>query len=187
MRENVRLNIPNLISFGRLLLVPVTVGLLVHGAYQAAFWVFLVGSASDAVDGFIAKRFGAQTELGGYLDPIADKALLISVFVGLGQQGFIESWLVILVVFRDGLILCGAGLYYLLYHRLSMEPLKISKANTLAQFLLVLVVLAMESFSFHDGSVIAVMTYVVAATTLASGSAYVIVWSRRAMLMEPGE
>lgn len=187
MRDELRLNIPNLISFARLLSVPVTVWLVVDQAFAWAFWVFLIAGASDAVDGFIAKKFGIQTELGGYLDPIADKALLVSVFVSLGVAGFIETWLVILVVFRDALILCGAALYHVIYERLTMAPLMTSKVNTLAQFLMALSVLAIEAFAIDDGPAILLMSYLVAATTLVSGTAYVIVWGRRAMAMEPGE
>lgn len=187
MRENVRINIPNLISFARLLTVPVAVWLILTGHFLAAFWLFMAAGVSDAVDGFIAKKFGAQTVLGGYLDPIADKVLLVSVFVALGQAGHLPSWLVILVVFRDGLILFGASLYHLLYQRLEMEPLLISKLNTTAQFLLALGVLGFLGFGVQDMTPVHAMVYVVAATTFASGSAYVVVWGRRALALEPGE
>ncbi len=185
MRDITRLNIPNLISFLRLLSVPIAVWLILNDGFLAAFWIFLAAGVSDALDGFIAKTFHAETELGGYLDPIADKALLVSVFVSLGQAGYVDSWLVILVVFRDALILFGAFLYHLLYQDLSMQPLLVSKVNTLAQILLVLGVLGAEGFSIDDGPVLTLMTYVVAVTTFVSGAAYVYVWGRRIMAMEP--
>ena len=187
MRHTLRINIPNLISFARLLSVPLVVWLILSDAYLWAFWVFLVACASDAVDGFIAKRFNSETVLGGFLDPVADKALLVSVFVALGHAGFLPTWLVILVVFRDGLILLGAFLYHVLYQRLTMEPLLISKLNTTVQFLLVLGVLGMAGYELEGRAAVELIVYVVAVTTFASGTAYVWVWGRRTSALEPGE
>ncbi|MBT4938057.1 MAG: CDP-alcohol phosphatidyltransferase family protein, partial [Rhodospirillaceae bacterium] len=146
-KEDIRINIPNLISLLRLLCVPLTVWLIMKNEVLAAFWVFVFAGVSDALDGFIAKKFNLQTELGAYLDPIADKALLISVFVTLGQAGYLDSWLILLVVFRDGLILVGAFLYHVIYQNLTMEPLLISKVNTTAQFALVTLVLGLHGFA----------------------------------------
>src|SRR5258708_6923108 len=101
------LNLPNLISLGRLLLVPLAISLILDGRYWAAFWVFVVAGVSDALDGFIAKRFDRRTRLGALLDPLADKVLLVSVFVTLGVAGQIWAWLVVLVVFRDIMIVGG--------------------------------------------------------------------------------
>jgi cardiolipin synthase len=183
----IRMNLPNLISFGRLLAVPVCVWLILDANMRAAFWVFAVACLSDAVDGFIAKKFDSETVLGGYLDPIADKALLVSVFIALGQTGRIESWLVILVVFRDAVIILGAYLYHLLYQRLSMQPLLISKINTAAQFVLAAAVLGIAGFGLDFPLVTGFLVYLVAATTLASGAAYTVKWTYRAVAMEPGD
>ncbi len=95
------MNLPNAISFGRFLSVPLVVWLIISDRYAAAFLLFSVAALSDAVDGYIAKRFRMATALGGYIDPIADKTLLIGVFVTLGVVGGIPVWLAILVVFRD--------------------------------------------------------------------------------------
>ena len=186
-KSDIRMNIPNLISLGRLLLVPVAVWLILNGIMTAAFWVFVVACVSDALDGFIAKNFDCETVLGSYLDPIADKALLVSVFVTLGQTGHIESWLVIMVVFRDALIICGAYLYHLLYQRLSIQPLLISKINTTMQFSLAAVVLGLAGFGMENAPLTGALSYIVAATTLASGATYVIKWGYRAVAMEPGD
>ena len=94
------MNLPNLITFGRLLTVPITVYLLMQSAFLSAFILFLVAGASDALDGYLAKRNNQTTELGTILDPLADKALLVGVYVTLGLQGSLPSWLVVLVVFR---------------------------------------------------------------------------------------
>src|SRR5438876_10903898 len=101
------LNLPNLISLARLLMVPLTIWLIVAGSYGIAFWVFVAAGISDALDGFIAKRFDRRTRLGALLDPLADKVLLVSVYLTLGIAGQIWTWLVVLVVFRDVMIVGG--------------------------------------------------------------------------------
>src|SRR5258708_20286714 len=104
MMRGLGLNLPNLISLGRLLLVPLAISLILDGKYWAAFWVFVVAGISDALDGFIAKRFDRRTRLGALLDPLADKVLLVSVYVTLGIAAQIWAWLVVLVLFRDTII-----------------------------------------------------------------------------------
>lgn len=163
------------------------VWLILNGEMMYAFWLFVAAGISDALDGFVAKRFNLETELGGFLDPIADKALLLGVFITLGQAGYIETWLVILVVFRDALILCGAFLYQLLYQNLVMQPLMSSKINTTAQFVYAAVVLGMMGYKVEDGIVLETLFFAVVATTVWSGASYVIIWGRRAVSMEPGE
>ena len=98
------MSIPNLITLGRVILVPIVFWLLLNGQLQAAFLAFVVAGISDAVDGFLAKRFGWETELGAYLDPIADKLLIVCIFIALGVTARLPSWLVIIVVSRDVLI-----------------------------------------------------------------------------------
>jgi len=153
----------------------------------AAFWVFAAACLSDAADGFIAKRFNLQSELGGFLDPLADKALLVSVFITLGIAGYIESWVVILIVFRDGLILAGASVYQVLFQDLTMQPLTISKINTTFQFLLAAGVLGAGGFAMDMSFELQLLSYAVGLTTVLSGGAYVIIWGRRATVLEPGE
>jgi len=186
-KQDVRLNIPNLISFGRILCIPVTVWLILNGLVQAAFWVCVAACISDALDGFIAKRFNLQSVVGAYLDPIADKALLVSVFVSLGHAGLIDSWLVILVVFRDLVIVTGAMSYYFLFHNLPMQPLMSSKINTTVQMILVAAVMGVSGFGLDAEPIVLTLIYLVAATTVWSGGAYVLIWGHRATSMEPGE
>jgi cardiolipin synthase len=181
------LNIPNLISFARLLCVPLTVWLILNGQMLTAFWIFVIASVSDAADGFIARRFNLRTVVGGYIDPIADKALLVSVFVTLGHEGHISLWLVIMVVFRDVMIVSGAVLYHLLFGNLTMEPLLSSKLNTAVQFLMVSLVLGLSGYGINDDMVVIVFTVLTMLTTLWSGAAYVVVWGRKASALEPGE
>ncbi len=178
------MNIPNFISLARLVLVPLMVWLVISGDLSSAFWVFVAAGISDAVDGFIAKRFDMETELGKYLDPIADKAMLVGVYISLGSQGLIQTWLVILVVFRDVLIIGGALLFQTLTQSLFMQPLMISKVNTLMQIVLAALILAGAGMN-GDGRLFSqFMVYVVAATTVMSGIAYVVTWTRRAVEME---
>ncbi|MDH5409827.1 MAG: CDP-alcohol phosphatidyltransferase family protein, partial [Alphaproteobacteria bacterium] len=93
--------LPNIITIGRLIAVPVVVWMFLTDRVAIAFWVFIGAGVSDAIDGYLAKRLDARTVLGSYLDPLADKLLLIAVFVLLGRSGFIPFWLVILIVARD--------------------------------------------------------------------------------------
>ena len=178
------MNLPNLITFGRLFSVPVILWLILDGLMLAAFWVFFVAALSDAVDGIIAKYFDAETVFGAFLDPIADKALLVSVYLMLGHQGYVEAWLVIMVVFRDLVILGGAILFQTVTQSLTMQPLTISKVNTFVQFVFVVIVLWVEAYGLDGGATIRVIGYIVAVTTLWSGTAYVITWSPRAAVME---
>ena len=98
------MSIPNLITLARIILVPVVVWAIASGQLRLAFLLFLAAAISDGVDGFLAKRFGMKTELGAYLDPLADKVLIVSIYVTLGITGVIPLWIVILVVSRDFMI-----------------------------------------------------------------------------------
>lgn len=173
------LNIPNMITLGRLLAVPVTVWLILNDFIFAAFWLFVAAGISDAIDGFLAKRWNQITEFGAYLDPLADKALLASVFITLGVQGHLESWLVILVVFRDVMIVGAVVLFQTMVRSLEMDPLFISKVNTLAQIILAALVLGAEGYNVDMGLFMEMMIGIVAVTTMASGLSYLVVIMRR--------
>ena len=178
------MNIPNIISLCRLFAVPVIVWLILVGRMETAFWVVLTAAFSDAADGTIAKKFSMETVLGSFLDPIADKAMLVCMFVTLGYIGQIPTWLVILVVFRDALILGGALLFQTLTQSLKMTPLMVSKINTFAQLVLCLVVMAAGGFGSDSGVIREVLLYTVGITTLVSGIAYAAIWTRRAAELE---
>jgi len=174
------INLPNLVTLARLLASPLVIYLILNEAWVAAFWIFLVAGVSDAVDGFLAKRFNARTRVGGYLDPLADKVLLVSVFIALGYQHQLPQWIVILVVFRDLLIIGGALLVHTLTGKLEMRPLMISKVNTVAQFLLPVYVLGMLGLGIESASLGWGLLWLAAVTTCLSGAAYVVIWTRRA-------
>jgi len=180
------LNLPNLITLGRLLAVPLTIWLILSGAFWAAFWVFIAAGISDAVDGFIAKRFNLRTQIGALLDPVADKALLVSVYITLGIARQLPAWLVILVVFRDLMIVGGFVLVQLLVHKMRWEPLLISKLNTGLQIILAAFTLAQLGFGFTDHGFLTVFILATAATTILSGGAYLVRWGRAIAGWEPG-
>ena len=121
------------------------------GRDALAFVLFLAAGISDAVDGFLAKRFGMATELGAYLDPLADKAMLVSIYMALAVVGAIPLWLVILVVSRDIMIVGAVILSWLVDKPVTLKPLFVSKLNTVAQIVLALVVISSLAFEF-DGS-----------------------------------
>ena len=170
--QSLDLNIPNTITLGRLLAVPVTIWLILNNLNLAAFWLFVVAGVSDAIDGYLAKRWDQVTEFGKYLDPLADKALLVSIYITLGVQGHLESWLVIMVVFRDVMIVGAVILYQTMVRKLEMNPLIISKVNTLAQIVLVALVLGSRGFDVDTGLFFEMMTGIVAVTPIISGLFY---------------
>lgn len=173
------ISLPNFLSFARLLSVPVIIWLLLDRALAASFWLFVAAGITDALDGFLAKRFNSRTQLGAYLDPLADKALLVGVYVTLGWTGDLPAWLVILVVFRDLTIVGGALLEQTITQSFKSRPMMISKVNTALQIALAALVLARLGLSFYDFGLTAILVLVVAATTVASGLAYLVHFTRR--------
>jgi len=172
------LNLPNLISLGRLLLVPLEIWLILVGRYGLAFWILVAAGISDALDGFIAKRFDRRTRLGALLDPLADKAMLISVYVTLGVAHQLWASLVILVVFRDIMIIGGFLLIQIFAVPKHYDPLYVSKLNTGLQIILVGFVLARLGLGAAPGWPDSVLSLTVASTTIVSGLSYLVRWAR---------
>lgn len=181
------MNLPNIISLCRLCLVPVIIWLILTNNMESAFWITLIAAISDAIDGIIAKAFDKVTILGGYLDPIADKSLLVCCFLALGYQGYFPIWFVILVVFRDLVIVGGALSFHLMTHSLEMKPIMLSKINTLTQLILIVFVLGSEGFGLEVSIYRQFMIYIVGVTTLLSGSTYILLWCRKAIEIEQNE
>src|SRR3954467_5498508 len=155
------MSIPNLITLGRILLVPVVVWAIASNQMLFAFLLFAAAGISDAVDGFLAKRFGMTSELGAYLDPLADKVLIVSIYVSLGIAEALPRWLVILVVSRDLLIVGGVMFSWILGKPVSVKPHPGSKVNTVVQLLLVGLVLAALGFGFDAGWALTLITIAV--------------------------
>jgi cardiolipin synthase len=166
--------LPNLITFGRLCAVPAAVWLMLHHRLDIAFIVFVGAGLSDAVDGWLARVRNARSRLGALLDPVADKALLVSVYVTLAAINVLPDWLAILVVFRDLLIVGGVMLLWVLGVPAHIKPLMISKANTAAQIALAALALLLAGFGLSAPGLLDAMVWLVAGTTFASGVAYVL-------------
>jgi cardiolipin synthase (CMP-forming) len=175
-RKGAVLNLPNLITLGRILLVPVVVWAIASNEMKAAFVLFLLAGVSDAVDGFLAKRFHMKSELGAYLDPLADKVLIVSIYVALGITESIPRWIVILVVSRDILIVGGIMFAALLGKPMRVKPVLVSKLNTVAQIGYACLVLAALAFGFTAQTGERVLMVAVAVLTLASIGFYVREW-----------
>ncbi|MHA1158021.1 MAG: CDP-alcohol phosphatidyltransferase family protein [Alphaproteobacteria bacterium] len=170
------MTIPNLITIGRLLLVPLIVWLTVTEQHFTAFIAFLVAGISDGVDGFLARQFDLRTELGAYLDPLADKALLVSIYVVLAIMGEIPLWVTMAVVSRDVLIVGGVVLAWMMARPMRMAPLAISKINTLAQILLAAIVLGDLAFTIDLSFVRLPLVYIAGFLTVVSAAVYVVSW-----------
>lgn len=172
------LTIPNLITILRLVLVPAVVLAMLQARWDWAFAGFLVAGISDGVDGFIARRFNQQSRLGAYLDPIADKLLLVSVFVVLGFIGQLPLWLVVTMVSRDALIVCAVVLSSVMAHPVEMRPLFVSKANTASQIVLAAVVLGELALAVHLDPLRPALILLSGVLTVASAAAYLVAWLR---------
>lgn len=167
------MSLPNLITLARLLSVPLIVSLILSHQLVAALVFFTLAGISDALDGFLARIFKSRTTLGAYLDPIADKALLVSVFAALGHTGLAETWVVVLVIFRDLLIVGGIILLFLFKNTVEMKPLMISKINTVVQLAYALFILAQGDSLLNIPYFSSFFGYFVALTTVLSGVVYV--------------
>jgi cardiolipin synthase len=172
------LSIPNLITLARILSVPIVVWAITSGQMRIAFLLFLAAGISDGVDGFLAKRFHMTSELGAYLDPLADKALIVSIYVSLGIAGALPIFLVILVVSRDIMIVSAFMLSLLVGRPMPIRPLMVSKANTVAQILLATLVLAEKAFAFDATLSSQALMAAVAVLTLLSIAFYLAEWVR---------
>jgi cardiolipin synthase (CMP-forming) len=170
------MTIPNYITILRLLLVPFVVWSMLSGQQLAALLGFVIAGVSDGVDGYIARRYDMKSELGTYMDPIADKLLLVSVFIVLAYQGMLPLWLVSMVVFRDALIVSAVMLSAVMGNPVAMHPLFVSKANTATQIALAALVLAQLGFGFESNVPVGALIVLAALLTAASTAAYLVTW-----------
>jgi cardiolipin synthase len=173
------LTLPNVITFGRLCAVPLSCWLVLEHQFAEAFFLFVAAGISDAVDGWLARRNGGGNSVGALLDPVADKTLLVTMYVTLAAVKVLPDWLAILVVFRDAVIVGGVVVLSLTGQTVMIRPLYISKLNTVLQILLVALCLLLSGFGLVAPAALDVLVWVVAATTLGSGAAYVWITVRR--------
>jgi cardiolipin synthase (CMP-forming) len=172
------LYLPNLITIARIFSVPVMIWLIVTGNLGHAFVLFVIAGLSDALDGWLARRFGWQTELGAYLDPIADKTMLTSVYASLAFHGYMPIWLGITVVSRDLLIVGAVVLAWLLDRGIEIRPLLVGKINTFLQITLAALVLAEAGFGFGWAPYIKPLLWLTGIVTALSALLYLVGWLR---------
>jgi cardiolipin synthase len=172
------MNVPNLITVLRLILVPVVVVMINQGDWATAFGLFTLAGLSDAVDGFIARRFNMRTEFGAYIDPLADKALLVSIYVTLSIVNVLPGWIAIVVVSRDIMIFAAILVSRLMERPMAIRPLLVSKLNTAAQITFAGLVLAAMAFEVGTPRLIGIGMWVVAVLTVVSGVGYLGRWLR---------
>ena len=172
------MTIPNLITIARLVMVPIVVVTINQGLWSLAFVLFVVAGVSDAADGIIARRFHLRSELGAYLDPLADKALLVSIYVTLSVVGILPGWLAVVVVSRDVMIVAAILISRLMDNPVAIKPLLVSKANTAAQIAFAAIVLGALAAGFDLGLWLTLGMVVVTALTVLSAAAYIAGWLR---------
>ncbi len=171
-------NIPNILTVLRFCMVPVVVIALVNQHWTIAFVVFVAAGVTDAIDGFIARRFDMRTELGAYMDPLADKALLVSIYITMSAGGLLPAWLAVLVVSRDIMIVGAVVLSWLLDKPLDIDPSRLSKINTLAQISFAAIMLFLLAFGLKQADLAFAGSLIVAALTIGSMLDYLGRWLR---------
>lgn len=177
------MNLPNFLSFVRIFSVPIFILMVLNHNIHWALFLFVMAGITDALDGYIAKKFKKVTELGKFLDPLADKILLTSGFITLTINGLLPLWITLMVVTRDLVIIAGAVVFQVLTGSLKMDPLAISKTNTLMQIILIIAV--MVNVTFPLGSfVIQLLFIIVTLTTILSGGFYIVLWTKKAVEKE---
>ncbi|QIK37396.1 CDP-alcohol phosphatidyltransferase family protein [Caldichromatium japonicum] len=174
-------DLPNLISIARLIAVIPVVYLLIRHEFGWALVLFLIAGLSDGLDGYLAKRYGWQSRLGGLLDPLADKTLLVCCFLVLGAQGLIPLWLVLAAIFRDIVIISGALLYNYGIGEVEAAPILTSKINTAVQIILVIAVIFDAGLYDLPEGLIAALSWLCLLTVAVSGVQYVWIWGRKAI------
>ncbi len=173
-------HLPNLICLLRIALIWPVVAAMQHGQYLIALALFIVAAVSDGLDGYLAKRFGWTSELGRFLDPLADKLLLVVVFVKAAWLGLVPWWLTAAVVARDVMIGLGSLIFRLWFGPLHGRPTLVSKLNTGMQLVYVSLVLLVTALTLPLREVLAALALLVLLTTLISGWHYLNAFVRRA-------
>lgn len=166
------MNLPNFITLIRVILIPFFIGLLMYHHYQAALGVFLFACVTDALDGMIARLMHLKTELGAFLDPLADKLLTMSAFVTLALLGELPVWLVITVVSRDIILALGSLVIYFTGHTMTIRPSLLGKSTTVLQLVVITITLAHIAYGMNSQAV-AFFQWTTAVFTVASGAQYV--------------
>ncbi len=173
--------LPNALSVARILLVPPSVLSLLAGRFDVTLVCFGCAALSDGLDGWLAKTFGWTSRLGKILDPIADKLLLVSLYMALAVLGRVPVWLMAAVVLRDVVIVLGAMVYRVVIGYIEGHPTAVSKLNTLVQLVFVLLVIVRAQWPQLPASLIVWLGAIVFVTTMISGLDYVLTYAREAI------
>jgi cardiolipin synthase (CMP-forming) len=172
--------LPNLLCIVRMLMVYPVAAWILEGRYPQVMALFALAAFTDALDGSLAKRYGWTSELGKHLDPLADKLLLMTVFVCLSVNGMVPWLVTALVLLRDLVISFGALTYRVLFGPVHGNPTSLSKCNTLAQIVFCLAVVSAAAYQWPNDWLVTALGALVVVTTGASGVDYVLIYSRRA-------
>lgn len=180
MRSNQILTVPNVITFIRLGLLPVLLWALAIRQYETAFWLFVAASLGDGLDGYLARKLNQMSRLGALLDPIADKLTILGIAWILATQGTLPVWIAALMSLRDLVIVAGALAYRQVVGSLEMAPTRLSKLNTVLEFLLLALALMLANQWIAAEPWLMPYLLVVAFIVIASGAQYVWVWGNKA-------
>ena len=172
--------LPNAISIMRIALILPILVLFVNDEFGWALLLFGIAALSDGVDGWLAKSYGWQSRLGGFLDPAGDKLLVAWSFGTLAFLGYIPVWLAVIVILRDVIIVAGSFMYHYLVRRLEGEPTQISKLNTGLEFAYLIFVMLQAGFGWPDKITTTILGAAVLVTVVISGYDYVSNWIRTA-------
>jgi len=173
------INLPNLLTLGRILITPFIVYSILNGFAIQALVLIVVAGLTDMLDGAIAKHFHMQTMVGAYMDPIADKLMLVGSIISLFIVGQVPMFLFLAVVFRDVIIVIGAMAYELVTHRLEMQPTYLSKVTTVVQIIYVSIALLHIAWPL-SAVLMNAAVWITFAITCISGVQYMILWTNKA-------
>ncbi|NBB92539.1 MAG: CDP-alcohol phosphatidyltransferase family protein [Gammaproteobacteria bacterium] len=173
--------IPNLLTIGRMVVVPPLVWLLLIGQFQWALALAVFAGVSDLLDGWLARRFSWQSRWGGIFDPLADKLLMVAGYLTLGWLGELPWWLIGLVILRDLVIVAGGYIYYTRFERFNAEPTQLSRFNTFCQvFLMWFVLVRLAGLPLPREAQIG-LVWLVAVMAMLTLVQYVWIWTGRAV------
>ncbi len=185
--SDVAFTLPNALTMARLMMTPLVLTLFLADMFVVAFWVFAAAALTDAADGWIAKFFNAQTRLGAFIDPMADKILAVSAYLILGIGDHVPQWVVVLVISRDVLIVIGMLVTWIAYDRIWVAPLAIGKITTFAQFSFLGLVFFHLAFMVERALASALIdygAYIIGVLTFVSMAAYFLQWFARIAIYE---
>lgn len=173
-------NAPNLLTLLRVIAAPLLAYFLMRALYDFALYTFVFAALTDALDGYIARRFKLHTEFGAALDPLADKLITLTCLLILTFQGWVPLWLTLAIMLRDMVIVAGAFFYHHLFGEVDIRPTKLGKFHTFAAFALFIALLAHAAQLIDASNWLTFSFGALLATTLSSLAQYVVLWGRKA-------